>query len=139
MVEKPMPIPNADTMPFWEACNRDELIYQLCRKCDYRQFYPRRICKQCGSNTLEWVKASLRGNVYSFTIQYRAPMSAFREDVPYVIALIDLDDDIRMMMNIKNCSPEDIYIGMPVRIIFEERGEQKIPQAKPFSNTGPPL
>ena len=135
MVEKPRPIPNADTMPFWEACNRHELIYQFCRECDHRQFYPRRMCKKCGSHGLEWVKAPLRGKVYSFTIQYRAPMSAFREDVPYVIALIDLDDDIRMMMNIKECRPEEIHIGMPVSIIFEQRGEQKIPQAMPFSNS----
>jgi len=130
MAEKPIPIPNGDTLPFWEACNRDELIYQLCDKCGYQQFYPRRVCKECGSGTLKWVNASLKGKVYSFTIQHRAPTSAFREDVPYVIALIDLDDGVRMMMNIKDCSPEDIYIGMPVSIIFEERGKQKLPQAK---------
>ena len=133
MTGKPSPLPNADTKPFWEACNRESMIYQQCQSCHYHQFYPRRICKQCGSDNLVWVTATSRGTVYSFTVQYRAPTPAFREDVPYVIALIDLDDGIRMMMNIKNCNPEDVHIGMPVRIIFEERGEerQKIPQAEP--------
>ena len=135
MTGKPIPLPNADTDPFWEACNRESLIYQRCLSCDYHQFYPRRICKLCGSDNLEWTTATLRGIVYSFTVQYRAPTPAFREDVPYVIALIDLDDGIRMMMNIKNRNPEDVHIGMLVRIIFEERGEekQKIPQAEPAS------
>jgi uncharacterized OB-fold protein len=79
------------------------------------------------------VEAAQRGTVHSFTIQYRAPTLAFREDVPYIIALIDLQDGIRMMMNIKNCDTKDVYIGMPVMIGFEERGEerQKIPQALP--------
>lgn len=133
MPGKPAPVPNADTKPFWEACNRESLIYQTCRRCGYRQFYPRKVCKQCASEDLEWVEAQQRGTVHSFTIQYRAPTPAFREDVPYIIALIDLEDGIRMMMNIKNCNPEDLYIGMPVMIGFEERGEerQKIPQARP--------
>ncbi|MBW2622538.1 MAG: OB-fold domain-containing protein, partial [Deltaproteobacteria bacterium] len=61
-----------------------------------------------------------------------APTQPFRDDVPYIIALIDLRDGVRMMMNVKNCAPEDVYIGMSVRIVFEERGEekQKIPQAE---------
>ena len=133
MADKPVPIPNADTKPFWEACNREELTYQHCEDCGNHQYYPRRICKQCGSENLEWITASPRGTVHSYTVQHRAPTPAFREDAPYIIALIDMEDGIRMMMNIKNCKPEDVHIGMPVRIIFEERGveRQKIPQAEP--------
>ena len=132
MIEKPEPTPNADTLPFWEACNREELLFQHCQKCGHDQFYPRRICKQCGSQDLEWRNADLQGTVYSFTIQHRAPTPAFREDVPYIIALVDLEPGIRMMMNVKNCSLEDICVGMPVRIIFEDRGKYKIPQVVPI-------
>ncbi len=135
MNDKPAPIPNSDTRPFWEACNEERLIFQRCRACGYHQFYPRSLCKKCASEALEWVTAEPRGTVYSFTVQHRAPTQAFRDDCPYVIALVDLEDGIRLMMNVKNCEPEDVYIGMPVRIIFEERGEekQKMPQSEPIS------
>lgn len=131
---KPTPIPNADTRTFWEACNRKVLLFQQCNACGYHQFYPRSLCKQCASQDLEWVEAAPQGRVFSFTVQYRAPTPVFREDIPYIIALIDLRDGIRMMMNVMNCAPEDVYIGMPVQIVFEERGEdgQKIPQAEPL-------
>ena len=66
----------------------------------------------------------------TFTIAHRAPTPAFKEDAPYVLALIDLDDGVRMMMNIVNTPHDAISIGMPVRIIFEERDGQQLPQAE---------
>ena len=68
--------------------------------------------------------------MYTFTIAHRAPTPAFKEDAPYVLALIDLDDGVRMMMNIVNTPHDAISIGMPVRIIFEERDGQQLPQAE---------
>lgn len=134
MSGKPVPAINTDTEKFWEACNNETLLFQKCEDCGYHQFYPRSICRQCTSENLTWTKAQLRGTVYTFTVQHRAPTPAFKEDVPYVIALIDLEDGFRMMMNVKNCNVNDVYIGMPVRVVFEERGEdnQKIPQVEPL-------
>ena len=68
--------------------------------------------------------------MYTFPIAHRAPTPAFKEDAPYVLALIDLDDGVRMMMNIVNTAHDAISIGMPVRIIFEERDGQQLPQAE---------
>ena len=134
MSGKPAPAINTDTREFWEACNHEMLLFQKCEDCGCRQFYPRSICRQCTSEKLTWTKAELRGTVYTFTVQHRAPTPAFREDVPYVIALIDLEDGFRMMMNVINCDVEDVCVGMPVRVVFEERGEdnQKIPQVEPL-------
>lgn len=126
---KPVPRPNGDTQPFWDACNEDRLIYQKCRNCGHAQFYPRSACVKCESADLEWVDAAPSGTVHSFTIVQRAPSPAFRGDVPYVLALIDLDDGFRMMMNVIDGDPEDVAIGKPVRIVFEQRDGQKVPQA----------
>lgn len=131
MTGKPIPEANADTRPFWDACNRGKLLVQHCRACGHRQFYPRGLCQRCRSQDLAWQAAEPRGSVYSFTIVHRAPTPAFRADVPYAIALVDLADGVRMMMNIVNCDPERVAIGMPVNIVFEQRDGQAVPQAEP--------
>lgn len=131
MSGKPAPVPNADTKPFWDACNEERLIYQSCRSCGHAQFYPRSICVRCEGRALDWRDAKAAGTVHTFTIVHRAPTPAFRADAPYVLALIDLDDGFRMMMNIVDCAPESVRIGMAVRIVFEERDGQRLPQAAP--------
>lgn len=131
---KPVPVANADSRPFWEACNRRELTYQACRGCGHVQFYPRAQCTACQSADLQWKVASGLGTVYTATVNHRAPTAAFKAEAPYVIALIDLDEGFRMMMNVINCEPASVGIGMRVKITFEargENGEQLIPQAEP--------
>lgn len=129
MSQKPAPVPNADTRPFWDACNRNELLYQHCRSCDRPQFYPRAVCSHCSGCDLEWKTSCGLGVVYSFTVNHRAPNPAFEPDAPYVIALVDLDEGLRMMMNVQGCAPEAVRIGARVKVIFESRGEQRVPQA----------
>lgn len=133
MSGKPVPTPNADTKPFWDACGEERLVVQTCRSCGHTQFYPRALCVKCESRDLDWREAEPKGTVHSFTIVHRAPTPAFREDSPYVLALIDLEDGFRMMMNIVNCDPETVSIGMKVGIVFEDRDGQKLPQAAPAS------
>ena len=126
---KPVPTPNADTQPFWDACNEDRLIVQYCTSCGHVQFYPRALCVKCERRNLDWRDAKPEGTVHSYTVVHRAPTPAFREDAPYVLALIDLADGFRMMMNVIGCDPEEVHIGTKVRIVFEERDGQKLPQA----------
>lgn len=133
MPHKPTPVANSDTRPFWEACNEEKFTYQHCKNCNENQFYPRVICKNCHSTDLLWKTASGNGSVAAFTVVHHAPSKAFREDVPYVLALIDLEDGIRTMMNVTHCDVDTVYAGMPITLHFEKRGDdnQKIPQAKP--------
>jgi hypothetical protein len=88
------------------------------------------VCVKCEGRDLDWRDAEPKGTVYTFTIAHRAPTPAFKEDAPYVLALIDLDDGFRMMMNIVNTPHDVIAIGMPVRVVFEDRDGQKLPQAE---------
>lgn len=129
---RPLPSPNAETLPFWEGCRRGELLYQACGDCGRRQFYPRARCSICHSDRLDWARSGGLGTIHSFTIVHRAPSPAFRADVPYVIALVDLDEGFRMMMNVRRCPPEAVAIGMRVAVFFEKtEGDTPLPQAAP--------
>ena len=107
-MNRPLPTPTAETKPFWDGCNLGELRYQACKVCGHVQYLPRRLCVTCHSEEIEWRVSGRRGAVYSHTTVYRAPTPAFRADVPYVIALIQLDEGFRMMLNIVNCKPEEL-------------------------------
>lgn len=132
MSEKPVPFPTADSQEFWAGCAEEKLLIQKCGDCGEHQHYPRSLCTVCGSHDLSMIEASGRGEVFTFTINHRAPRPAFGENGPYVIALIDLDEGPRLMMNVIGCDPSDVHIGMKVRTVFEDRGDMKLPQAAPL-------
>lgn len=128
-MEKPRPNVNADTAPFWDGCNREELLYQHCTVCLRAQFYPRAFCAHCHTGKLEWRRSQGLGSVHSFTDVYRAPGESFKADTPYVIALIDVDEGFRIMTNLFGATADkDVQINARVRVVFEDRGGQKIPQ-----------
>lgn len=132
---RPAPCPTAETKVFWHNCSNELLTYQHCLRCGNNQFYPRILCAKCKCLQLEWRPSAGFGRIYSFTIVHRAPVPAFRADAPYVVALIDFDEGFRMMLNIVECNPNSISIGMPVETIFEHRGPLglRIPQARPLN------
>lgn len=129
--EKAIPVPNADSRAFWAAAAEGRLELQRCTACETAQFYPRPHCAACGSPALEPLVASGSGSVFTFTINHRAPTPAYGADGPYVIALVDLDEGPRMMVNLLDVDPAEVRIGMAVQIVFERRGEIFLPQAVP--------
>ena len=116
---KHLPPVNAETAPYWEGCREGELRLQRCAACAGLQFYPRLLCSHCGARELTWAVASGNGRVRSFTIVRRAVSAAYEQDVPYVVALIELQEGPTMMSNVVGCDPEAVEIGMPVRVTFE--------------------
>jgi hypothetical protein len=130
--EGPLPKPDKDSEVYWEAARRHELVIQQCGACGKYRFYPRILCPHCLSEQFEWRQASGRGVVYSFTVIHRPPFPAFRDRVPYVLALIDLEEGVRMMSNIIECEPTDVRIGMPVEVAFDDVTEEvTLPKFKP--------
>lgn len=120
---KPLPTPSQVSQPFWDAAREHRLVYQRCRVCGTRVFYPRDICPgpHCfGVGTLDWVESSGRGWVYSFTVSYQPANPAFADDVPYVLAIIELDEGWRMNSNVINTPPEDVQIGMRVEVVWDD-------------------
>ncbi|HTT76255.1 MAG TPA: Zn-ribbon domain-containing OB-fold protein [Candidatus Binataceae bacterium] len=131
-LSKPIPVPTRETKPYWEGCKAHELRIQRCEACGHNQFYPRIYCTQCMSDRVEWIKASGRGHVLSYTIVHRPVSPAFAGEVPYVVALVTLDEGPAMMTNLVGCVPERLEIGMPVMVTFEDWTEEiAIPKFRP--------
>lgn len=125
----PKPVANADSAPYWNAAREEKLLIRKCRACGEVHFMPRYLCPKCWSSDLDWIEASGKGCVHSFSIIRRAPMAAFADRVPYVVALIDLAEGPRMMANVVGDGALETRIGDAVHLCFEDRGEgAKIPQ-----------
>jgi uncharacterized OB-fold protein len=129
---KPLPTVVGETRPFWESCRRGDLVIQKCDSCNQYQFYPRGICANCWSNNFKWVKASGRGSVWSFTVTYQNRTPGFAEDVPYVLALVELEEGVKMFSNVIECDPRDVKIGMAVEVTFVRANERvSVPYFRP--------
>jgi uncharacterized OB-fold protein len=116
---KPVPIPDHVTGKFWAASKQHKLLIQHCFDCGARQSFPQSYCRCCLSENIDWSEASGRGKIYSYTIVYRPPSVKFQEDVPYTVALVELDEGVRMMSNITEIEPEDVRVGMTVEVVFD--------------------
>ena len=123
MAEYLKPLPKSDplTARFWESVHRGGLEIQRCDDCGSFVFFPRGLCPAGSSRSLTWRPVSGRGQVYSFTIVHRPTSPVFRDDVPYVVALVELEEGCRMMSNIVDvaATPEGVWIGMPVTITYD--------------------
>ena len=129
---KPVPVPTKETQPYWDGCKQHELRVQKCAACNHHQFYPRLYCTACMSDRVEWVKTSGRAKVLSYTIIYRPVTQAFAGNVPYVVAMVTLDEGPQMMTNIVGCEPEKVHIGMPVQVTFDDWTEEiSVPKFTP--------
>ncbi|MBI1966095.1 MAG: Zn-ribbon domain-containing OB-fold protein [Betaproteobacteria bacterium] len=115
-------MPDPLTAPYWAAARERRLALPYCTDCGRHHFYPRSICPHCSSARIEWVAASGRGEVYSFTVVHRAPSPAFAAAVPYVVAIVALEEGPHLMTNIIGCAPDAVRIGMRVRVTFRATG-----------------
>jgi len=116
--EKPLPVIDHDSAPYWEAAHEGRLDIPLCGDCGKHHFYPRAICPHCHSDDLKFDTVSGRGEVHTFTIARRPAGPAFADDVPYVVALIELEEGPRMMSRIQTDDPESVRIGAKVEVTF---------------------
>jgi len=124
--DRHLPLPDADTEHFWERSEQQELVVRFCIDCARHYHYPRRRCPTCLGESTEWREVSGRGQIYSFTVVHQAPGKAFRDRVPFVLALVDLDEGVRLMTNIES-DPASVEIGARVSIDWREDGGMKLP------------
>ena len=124
---RPVPYPSHISEPFWQACRRHELVIQHCDDCSTYVFYPRATCTSCGSAALTWKSISGRGTVFTFTIARRPTHRRLASRVPYVIAIIELDEGPRMTSTVVDCDVETLRIGRRVMVDFEDLEEAAVP------------
>lgn len=132
----PLPRVNADFESYWAGAREGRLLLKRCRDCARAHFPPRWLCPYCSSTNVEWQESSGEGAVYSFTIMRRAPLPVFAPKLPYVVALVDLDEGARLMSNIVGPSALEVCIGERVSVFFEKRGEFAVPQFMRTSHHG---
>lgn len=112
-----VPVPTADSAVFWERCKAGELCLPRCRECGELNWFPRAMCRYCSGIDMDWVPMSGLATVYRFSVVDRPPSP----DLPgrYVLALVDLDEGVRMMTHIVGCDPAEARIGMRVSVRFQ--------------------
>jgi uncharacterized OB-fold protein len=111
---KPLPAPDVISAEYWSALSSGRLLVQHCPDCGHYQFYPRALCTSCGSEPV-FREVSGRGTVYTFTVIRQNGVPAFQSDVPYVVAMIQLEEGVRLMGNVTGCPVEEVRVGMEVR------------------------
>jgi uncharacterized protein len=110
---------------YFDGAVRGELRIQRCTTCRLHQHYPRSMCSHCGADTLEWVTASGRGTVHSFTVIRQHGVPPFDAWVPFVVALVELEESgARMLATMPSLAPEAARIGMPVVADFRPATER---------------
>lgn len=125
IVDFPRPVPEYDAEEFWAGCRRHELLMQRCGNCGKYRWLPRPMCPHCNSLQREWVKVSGRGKVFTWTIVTHPVHPAAASKVPYNVVEVELEEqpDLRIVSNLVDCQNEDISFGMPVEVVFEDKGE----------------
>jgi uncharacterized OB-fold protein len=121
--KKPLPRVDEENRWFFEACARRELVLQRCTPCGTLRYYPRALCPKCLSAKTEYQRMSGRGKVYTFTVTYQNQAPGFRDELPYVMAYVQLDEGPRILTNIVHTDPQTVKIGMPVEVVFEDFDE----------------
>lgn len=130
--DKPLPQIDADSAPFWDGCRAGELRIPTCQGCGHHFMPPRPLCPRCHGREIGWTPVSPRGTVYTAVTVYHAPHPGFKADVPYNIALIELEHSVRLWSNVVGCAPDDVRIGMPVSAVFVPvTPEVTLPQFRP--------
>jgi uncharacterized OB-fold protein len=112
--ERAIPAPEVtpETRPFWEAAASGHLLIKKCSACGQAHHYPRSLCPFCFQETTEWLHASGRGTIYSYSVMRRVP-------VPYAIAYVTLEEGVTLMTNITDCDLDALRIGQSVRVVFK--------------------
>jgi uncharacterized OB-fold protein len=119
----PRPLPRPDiymkTRPFWEAAKQHKLMLQFCKDTNQYQWFPRPVSIYSGKRNLEWREASGRGTLYTWT-NTLVPWPGHEDRVPYICALVDLEEGVRVRVNLINCEASALSEGLPVKLSWEK-------------------
>jgi len=117
---KPMPVPTEISAPFWEGLKAERLLIQQCNQCNDWVFYPRRHCPQCFAHDLSWREVSGGATLYSFTVTRIATLPDFADEMPQMLAVIELDQGVRINSNLVGLDESEVKIGMRLQPVFAE-------------------
>jgi uncharacterized OB-fold protein len=135
-----LPSPDFETRPFWDACREGRFLVKHCNACGRDHFYPRPFCPKCWSPDVEWKPAAGRGTVYTYSVVHVNDLPPFSERVPYVAAIVELDEGPRVMTNIEGVPFEELHVGQSVEVDFKPISDEiTIPVFRPVSPGSRPV
>lgn len=112
-----------DTAPFWQGCRERRLLFQKCSECGYIRYPASVICPECLSADHDWIEAKGEGRIYSFVVFQRAFHPAMTDRIPYVVAVVELDEGPSFLTNIVDCEPQQVSCDQRVLIKWQNSGE----------------
>jgi uncharacterized OB-fold protein len=124
---KPVPRPSPESIAFWEGAKAHRLMLPRCNQCGRFWFPPSQRCRHCLAANFAWVQASGTGRIYSFVVYHRVYHPGFADAVPYVVAIVELDEGPRLITNIVGMASEAVRCELRVRVTFEERDGMTLP------------
>ena len=131
-IRKPKPRPAPESLPYWQAAREHRLALPKCESCEHFWFPPSRTCPHCLSTQFSFQNVSGKGKIFSFVTFHRVYRPAFEGDVPYVVALVELDEGPRLLTNIMGVSHEEVKCEMRVEVVFDNYdADISIPKFKP--------
>jgi uncharacterized protein len=113
-----LPTPDVETQPFWDGCKEGRFLLRHCDACGENHFYPRPFCPKCWSTDVEWQDANGFGRLYTYSVVHQNDLPPFSARVPYVAAIVELDEGPRVMTNIDAHDFDALEIGMRVHVAF---------------------
>ena len=117
----PMPAVSRDTLPWWQAAAEHRLVVQTCAACGHKRHPPGPVCPACRAFAHQWVASSGRGVVYSFTVVRQAFLPALARAVPYVVAIVELEDaQVRLFSNVIGIAVDAVRVGLPVEVVWDD-------------------
>ena len=116
---KPLPVRDPESAPYWDSLKEHRMRLQRCDRGHFR-FPVNPVCPECLSTGFTWEPVSGNGTVYSFIVVHQVYDPSFKGDVPYNVAVVELKEGPRLLTNVVGIANDQISIGMPVRVIYED-------------------
>jgi len=116
---KPRPVPTPVSQPYWDALRDERVMLQRCDRCATWVYYPRARCPRCLSDQLTWTDVDGGGSVYTFAVAVQPTAPPFADEVPQLLAIVELAEGVRVSTTLVGVDPAAIAIGMPVTPVFD--------------------
>jgi uncharacterized OB-fold protein len=127
-----LPSIDEESRPFWDAAREERLLIARCGECHKPHHYPRPFCPFCWSENVRWEDASGRATLYTYSTVFVNDLPPFKERLPYIAAVVDLEEGPRMMTNVVDCDPADLRIGQELEVSFRKlTDEVTVPVFRP--------
>lgn len=118
--DKPLPVPSPESRPYWDGARAHRLLLQKCADCHRHWHPPSILCPGCGSRDHDWVESSGKGRVFSFVTYHRLYNKGWQDELPYVVAIIELAEGARLLSNVIDIAPDDVACDMAVEVMFDD-------------------